>query len=166
MVPNRCHGARPGETRCEVLHQLPERLEKRFFVPMTAQQMQHHEDNREIVGKLVAKWRRYRFLLEADQRRLLIALQNMRMACNSTYLLDQRTDHGTKADELATLLDEVFERPDTKAVIFTRGRRSRGRRLAGACGKPQDLMEESCAGIQVLFMPSERLDEPSGCHIW
>jgi superfamily II DNA or RNA helicase len=105
--------------KAEVLRQLPERLEKRFFVPMTSQQMQYHEDNREIVGKLVAKWRRYRFLSEADQRRLLIALQNMRMACDTTYLLDQRTDHGTKADELATLLDEVFERPDTKAVIFS-----------------------------------------------
>jgi SNF2 family DNA or RNA helicase len=103
----------------EVLTQLPERLEKQFLVPMTPQQMQHHDDNREIVGKIVAKWRRYRFLSEADQRRLLIALQNMRMACDSTYLLDQRTDHGTKADEVVTLLDEMFERPDTKAVVFS-----------------------------------------------
>jgi len=105
--------------KAEVLHQLPERLEKRLFVPMTPQQMQHHEDNREIVGRLVTKWRRYRFLSEADQRRLLIALQNMRMACDSTYLLDQRADHGAKADELATLLDEMFESPDTKAVVFS-----------------------------------------------
>jgi superfamily II DNA or RNA helicase len=103
----------------QVLQQIPGRLEKQFFVPMTPQQMQHHEDNREMVGKLVAKWRRYRFLSEADQRRLLIALQYMRMACDSTYLLDQRTDHGVKADELATLLDEVFETPGTKAVIFS-----------------------------------------------
>lgn len=103
----------------QVLHQLPERLEKCFFVPMTPQQMAHHEDNRELVGKLVAKWRRYRFLSEADQRRLLIALQNMRMACDSTYLLDQRTDYGAKADELVTLLDEVFESPEAKAVIFS-----------------------------------------------
>lgn len=105
--------------KAEVLRQLPERLDKRFFVPMTPQQMQHHEDNREIVGRLVAKWRRHRFLSEADQRRLLIALQNMRMACDSTYLLDRRTDHGVKADELATLLDEIFESPDTKAVVFS-----------------------------------------------
>jgi superfamily II DNA or RNA helicase len=105
--------------KADVLPQLPARLEKRFFVPMTPEQTAHHDDNREIVGKLVAKWRRFRFLSEADQRRLLIALQNMRMACDSTYLLDQRTDHGVKADELATLLDEIFERPDTKAVVFS-----------------------------------------------
>src|SRR5437867_5822581 len=86
---------------------------------MTPQQIEHHEDNREIVGRLVAKWRRYRFLSEVDQRRLMIALQNMRMACDSTYLLDQRTDHGAKADELVTFLDEVFENPQTKAVVFS-----------------------------------------------
>ena len=105
--------------KAELLPQLPERLEKRFFVPMTPEQLQHHEENREVVGRIVAKWRRVRFLSEADQRRLMIALQNMRMACDSTYLLDQQTDHGVKADEVATLLDELFERPDTKAVVFS-----------------------------------------------
>ena len=30
-----------------------------------------------------------------------------------------QTDHGVKADELATLLDELFEQPETKAVIFS-----------------------------------------------
>ena len=97
-----------------MLEQLPERLDKNFFVPMTPQQAKHHDENQEIVARIVAKWRRYGFLTEADQRRLMIALQNMRMACDSTYLLDQTTDHGVKADELATLLDELFEQPDTK----------------------------------------------------
>src|SRR5207244_11593721 len=56
---------------------------------------------------------------EADQRRLMIALQNMRMACDSTYLLDHQSDHGVKADELATLLDEIYEERSTKVVIFS-----------------------------------------------
>jgi hypothetical protein len=30
----------------------------------------------------------------------MIALQNMRMSCDSTYLLDHATDFGGKADEL------------------------------------------------------------------
>jgi superfamily II DNA or RNA helicase len=103
----------------QVRHQLPERLDKNFFVPMTPQQIDLHEENREIVARIVAKWRRYHFLSEADQRRLMIALQNMRMVCDSTYLLDQKTDFGVKADELATLLEEVFERPEAKVVIFS-----------------------------------------------
>jgi len=106
-------------TKNEVLKDLPQRLEKNYFVPMTNEQMQHHEDNREIVAKIVAKWRRYGFLTETDQRRLMIALQNMRMSCNSTYLLDKKTDFGVKADELMTVLDEIFEVPDAKVVIFS-----------------------------------------------
>jgi superfamily II DNA or RNA helicase len=105
--------------KSEVLHELPERMDKTLFVPMTVPQSQYHEENREIVARIVAKWRRLRFLSEADQRRLMIALQNMRMACDSTYLLDGSTDHGVKADELATLLAEMLEQPDAKVVVFS-----------------------------------------------
>jgi SNF2 family DNA or RNA helicase len=105
--------------KSQVLSQLPERLDKNFFVEMTPEQRRHHDENKEIVARIVQKWRRHKFLSEADQRRLLIALQNMRMSCNSTYLLDQNTDFGYKADEAATLLDELAERPETKVVIFS-----------------------------------------------
>jgi superfamily II DNA or RNA helicase len=106
-------------TKDKVLQELPERMEKRFFVPMTKEQMEYHEENREIVARIVQKWRRYGFLTEADQLRMRVALQNMRMSCNSTYLLDKKTDHGVKADELADLLAEVFEDHESKVVVFS-----------------------------------------------
>ncbi len=106
-------------TKDKVLKELPERLEKRFFVPMTEEQMELHEENREVVGRVVQKWRRFGFLNEADQLRMRIALQNMRMSCNSTYLLDHKTDHGVKADELAELLEEIFEEKQAKVVVFS-----------------------------------------------
>ncbi|MBN2023450.1 MAG: DEAD/DEAH box helicase [Pirellulales bacterium] len=106
-------------TKDKVLKELPERMEKRFFVPMTPQQMDHHEENREIVARIVRKWRRYGFLRESDQRRMRIALQNMRMACNSTYLLDPNTDHGNKTAELIELLSETLENKDAKVVVFS-----------------------------------------------
>jgi superfamily II DNA or RNA helicase len=106
-------------TKKEVLKQLPERLDKNYFVPMTKEQMMHHEENREIAARIAAKWRRFGFLSEVDQRRLMIALQNMRMSCNSTYLLDKKTDYGYKADELVSVLQESFERPGDKAVVFS-----------------------------------------------
>jgi hypothetical protein len=49
----------------------------------------------------------------------MIFLQNMRMSCDSTYLLDRETDFGVKADELATLLGDIFEEPDAKIVVFS-----------------------------------------------
>ena len=106
-------------TKDKVLRELPERLDKRLFVPMTPQQMQHHEENKELVGRIVQKWRRLGFLSEADQRRLMIFLQKMRMSCDSTYLLDHKTDYGVKADELTALLSDVLEDRDTKVVIFS-----------------------------------------------
>ncbi len=106
-------------TKKQVLKELPERLDKNYFVPMTAQQMKYHEENQETVARIVTKWRKMRFLSDTDQRILMIALQNMRMSCNSTYLLDKKTDFGMKADELISVLDEVFEQPDAKVVIFS-----------------------------------------------
>ena len=110
--------------KAEVLTQLPARVDNTLFVPMSAQQIVYHDENGETVRRIVQRWRKTGFLSDADQRRLTCALQNMRMSCNSTYLLDHETDHGTKADELATLLDEWFEQPDAKVVIFSQWRRT------------------------------------------
>ncbi|MCU0736391.1 MAG: DEAD/DEAH box helicase [Methylotetracoccus sp.] len=105
--------------KAEVLEQLPERVDNTLFVPMTPQQRDHHDENGDIVARIVHRWRKTGFLSDADQRRLTCCLQNMRMSCNSTFLLDHETDHGVKADELMTLLDELFEQPDAKAVVFS-----------------------------------------------
>lgn len=106
-------------TKKQVLKELPQRLEKRLFVPMTPQQQAVHDENREIVAKIVAKWRRYHYLSDADQRRLMIALQYMRMACNSTYLCDRETDHSAKIDEAEDTLSDLLDDRDQKVVVFS-----------------------------------------------
>ena len=110
--------------KSEVLRQLPSRTDQNLLVPMTEMQMDYHKENADEVGKIVKRWRRTKFLSDKDQRRLMIALQNMRMACNSTYLLDQNTDHGVKADELAALLDDLFADPEAKVVVFSQWTRT------------------------------------------
>ena len=105
--------------KAEVLTQLPARVDQRIFVPLTPQQRVHHDDNGDIVARIVSRWRRTGYLSDADQRRLQCALQNMRMACNSTWLLDHETDHGHKVDELMIVLDELLEDPAAKAVVFS-----------------------------------------------
>src|SRR5262249_40392719 len=62
----------------QVLDQLPERIENTVFVPMTPYQRELHTENQEEVARLVAKWRRFKFLTEADKQRLMACLQNMR----------------------------------------------------------------------------------------
>jgi superfamily II DNA or RNA helicase len=110
--------------KSEVLRQLPGRTDQNLLVPMTEMQMDYHKENADEVAKIVRRWRRVKFLSDMDQRRLMIALQNMRMSCNSTYLLNQETDHGVKADELAALLDGLFADPDAKAVVFSQWTRT------------------------------------------
>src|SRR5208283_5336131 len=103
----------------EVLKQLPERIDKNFFVPLTEEQRTIHDENYDIVVRLVAKWRRYKFLCEADQRRLMIALNNMRMAADNTYLVDKKTVHGPKIEELEVILREMVIESGEKVVIFS-----------------------------------------------
>lgn len=110
--------------KSEVLRQLPSRTDQNLLVPMTEMQMLYHQENADTVTKIVQRWRKTRFLSEIDQRRLTCALQNMRMSCNSTYLLDQETDHGVKADELAALFDDLFADPEAKAVVFSQWTRT------------------------------------------
>jgi superfamily II DNA or RNA helicase len=110
--------------KSEVLKQLPVRSDQNLLVPMTEPQAVYHRENADTVARIVLRWRKTGYLSEKDQRRLMIALQNMRMSCNSTYLLDQQTDHGVKADELAALFDQLFEEPEAKAVVFSQWTRT------------------------------------------
>jgi len=105
--------------KSEVLQQLPARVDKTLLVPMTREQRVHHDENGGIVVRIVARWRKTGYLSDSDQRRLQCALQNMRTSCNSTWLLDHETDFGHKADELVILVEDLFEQPDAKAVVFS-----------------------------------------------
>ncbi|MEO7851542.1 MAG: DEAD/DEAH box helicase [Rubrivivax sp.] len=105
--------------KAEVLKQLPERVDQRIFVPLTPQQRLHHDENGDIVARIVSRWRKTGYLSDSDQKRLQVSLQYMRMACNSTWLIDKESDHGHKVDELMTVLDELFEDPSAKAVVFS-----------------------------------------------
>ena len=105
--------------REEVLRELPERVEKTWFVPLTARQRDVHDDEAANVSRLVSKWRRQRFLSETDRKRLMASLQTMRMVCNSTWLVDGVSDHGSKVKEIVAVVGELLERPGAKVVVFS-----------------------------------------------
>ena len=117
-------------TKSEISDQLPERIDKNYFVDVTKEQFEIHEDYAASVARLVFKWRKFGFLSEKDRQRLLIFLSCMRMVSDSTYILDQKTRHDTKIDELIIILKEIFENSDEKIVIFSQWERMT--RLVGA----------------------------------
>jgi superfamily II DNA or RNA helicase len=153
--------------KSEVLRQLPSRTDQNLLVPMTEMQLTYHQENADIVSRIVQRWRRTRFLSDQDQRRLTCALQNMRMSCNSTYLLDQATDHGVKADELAALLDDLLVEPEAKAVVFSQWTRTHDiviRRL-----EARDLGYVSFhGGVPSEKRPAlvERFRDDPGCRVF
>lgn len=110
-------------TKKEVLKELPERMDKNLFVPMTMEQSQLHTEYADIVARLVHKWKKMGFLNEEDRQRLLNNLNLMRMVCDTTYIIDQETNYQTKLDELNNILDEIISMPDEKVVIFSQWER-------------------------------------------
>ncbi len=107
----------------DVLKQLPQRMDKIFFVPMTPQQWSIHNENKDTVAQLVNKWKRIGFLIEKERKKLMICLNIMRMVCDNIFILDQKTKEGPKIDELMTFLSEALETPDEKVVIFSQWER-------------------------------------------
>ncbi|MEJ7683672.1 MAG: DEAD/DEAH box helicase [Segetibacter sp.] len=110
-------------TKKEVLKELPERMDKNLFVPMTKEQSQLHIEYGDTVARLVNKWKKMGFLNEEDRQRLLNNLNLMRMVCDTTYIIDQETNYQTKLDELNNILDEIISMPDEKVVIFSQWER-------------------------------------------
>lgn len=110
-------------TKNEVLKDLPKRMDKNLFVPLTKEQSELHTEYADRVAKLVNKWKRMHFLSEEDRQLLLKFLNMMRMVSNTTYIIDQETNYQTKLDELQNILEEILNLPDEKVVIFSQWER-------------------------------------------
>ena len=110
-------------TKKQVALQMPKRTDQNLFVPMTKEQMDIHEEYKVSVANLVQKWRKMHFLTEKDRQRLLQFLSMMRMVCDSTYILDQKSRYDTKVAETMSILQSVFDNGDEKVVIFSQWER-------------------------------------------
>ncbi len=105
--------------RDQVLKDLPPRTDKIFRVPMSPEQSDYYGDQQKIVAALVRKLERQGWLSPVDQQRMLCAIQNMRMICDSTFLFDKETKVSPKLDELNEILRELVVEEKRKVVIFS-----------------------------------------------
>ena len=110
-------------TKTQVLKDLPKRMDKNLFVPLTAQQLELHTEYADKVARLVNKWKRMHFLSEEDRQSLLKFLNMIRMVSDSTFIIDQETNYQTKLDELQNILEEILAMQDEKIVIFSQWER-------------------------------------------
>ncbi len=110
-------------TKKEIADQLPGRTDKNFFIELTKEQINWHNQYYEIVCKLVNRWIKTGFLPEEERQKLLVSLNCMRMVSDSTYILDTGTNFGNKTNELREFLSELMENPGNKVVIFSQWKR-------------------------------------------
>lgn len=153
--------------KCDVRLQLPERQDKNLLVPVTQQQMDIHEENKEIVARLIYKWNAHHFLSETDRRRLLLCLNMMRMVSDSTYVLDQKTRYDVKIDEAMNIIDDLMQAPDGKVVVFSQWERM-ARLLAKELEKRNVAFEYLHGGVpsEKRGMMVHRFQTDSDCRVF
>ena len=87
-----------------MLTQLPARTDNTVYVEMADAQRGPYAEQQPTLARLLQK----KYLTEVDRRRILACLANLRMLCDSTFLLDKQTNVSPKLDEFAELLRELL----------------------------------------------------------
>jgi SNF2 family DNA or RNA helicase len=102
-------------TRQEVLGQLPARTDTTVFVEMEEQQRIPYGEQQLTLARLLQK----KYLTELDRKRILCCITNMRMLCDSTFLLDQQTNVSPKLEEFEERIRELVLMDSHKVVVFS-----------------------------------------------
>lgn len=107
-------------TRSEVAQQLPERTDEIIRIEGTQEQLDIQNANVSRAAQIASK----KFMTEMDRLVLMSCLSNARMACDSTYLLDQEEEeYSSKLERLTELLEGLIADPTRKIVLFSEWRR-------------------------------------------
>ena len=102
----------------EVKLQLPERIDSRFGVGMTADQ-RNFMDEGVATAAMYAAIAEKRPLTPKELESLFSAMQMARMACNAAGLVDKETKGSPKLDELDQLLRDLCLEEGRKVVVFS-----------------------------------------------
>ena len=101
----------------KVLDQLPNVQQFDIPVELSPQQAEYHASYANLIARILHK----KFLTAYDMQRLQQLLSCMRMVCDSTYLIDEKTNFSPKMDELQDILFEQLDLRNTrrKIIIFS-----------------------------------------------
>jgi len=104
--------------KAEVETELPERTDETRFVDLSPGQRREYEGIEVQVKQLAAKGQQ-RPLRKEEREILMILLNQMRMLCDTQFILDQETKDSPKVDELVEIFDTALADPDTKIIVFS-----------------------------------------------
>jgi len=100
-----------------VLDQLPNVQQIDIPVALAHEQAEYHAGYASGIARIIRK----KFLTAYDLQRLQLLLSCMRMVCDSTYLIDEKTNVSPKMDELKDILFEQLDLRNNrrKIIIFS-----------------------------------------------
>jgi SNF2 family DNA or RNA helicase len=100
-----------------VLDQLPNVQQIDIPVGLSRKQAEYHASFAKGISQIIRK----KFLTAYDMQKLMLLLSNMRMVCDSTYLIDEKTNESPKLEELENILFEQLDIKNTgrKIIIFS-----------------------------------------------
>jgi len=101
----------------QVIKELPNVTEMMVPVVLHEEQAMYHAN----FAKGIAAILRKKFITPYDHQRLMLLLNNMRMVCDSTFLIDKETYISPKLQELRNILLEKLDilNTDSKIIIFS-----------------------------------------------
>jgi SNF2 family DNA or RNA helicase len=101
----------------KVIEQLPNQRHITIPVELSPLQAELHGSFARALSLILRK----KFLTPYDLQRIQLLLANMRMVCDSTYLIDDETNESPKLEELKHILLEKLDVPnkDVKIIIFS-----------------------------------------------
>lgn len=99
----------------DVFDSLPEELINTYYLDLSPQQEDYHQSYSASLLKYLKK----KVLTPLDVKRMQMILLKMRMVCNSTYLVDKKTNVSPKLVELVSILKDLGVTENRKVVIFS-----------------------------------------------
>ena len=101
----------------EVFDQLPNVIQKDIYVKLSDEQAGIHANFAHGIAKILHK----KFKTTYDWQKLMLLLTNMRMVCDSSYLIDKQSHHSPKLIELRHILIERLDikNNNRKIIIFS-----------------------------------------------
>lgn len=100
--------------KSKVLKDLPKVTEITVPVAFHEEQQMYHAN----CAKGIAAILRKKFISPYDQQKLMLLMANMRMVCDSTYLVDKESNVSPKLKELKDILLEKIDLPNSKSKII------------------------------------------------
>lgn len=115
IIHEKLTGVLLRRTKKEVFDSLPEITQNTYTLPLHPKQAQIHRGYASGLMQIITK----KFITPVDLLMMQKILLSMRMVCDSTFLVDRKTNHSPKLAELASIIDEEVVANGRKAVIFT-----------------------------------------------